>query len=164
MVRVALEFLVFEESPDGFISRWRNHAAPVRVFSRTEGIPLLEVEAGGAILQILERTGPYLATPGMAKVIINPTAHSVEVHQGGKRSIDATGIGQIRACGTISYREDPFLVVDIGVPMVLGVIEPLPDEAQPGAWVSFEAVPPIHGFVLPEPKRDVVRNAEGEAP
>lgn len=155
---------MFEESPDGFINRWRGYAAPVRVYSRTEGLPLLEVEIGGAILQVLERTGPYLATPGKAKVIVNPTANSVAVHPGGSRSVDAIGIGKMRACGVITFRDDPFLVLDVGAPIVLGVVEPLPEDAVPGAWVSFEAIPPIHGFIVPEPKSTVMRTAEGEAP
>ena len=155
---------MFEESPDGFISRWRTHAARARVFSRTEGLPLLEVEAGGAILQVLERTGPYLASPGEAQVIINPTAVSVQVHSNGKRSVEVAGIGQMRGCGQVTLRDDPFLVLDVGAPVVLGVVEELPAEAVPGAWVSFEAIPPIHGFVVPEPKRATMRPAEGEAP
>ena len=155
---------MFEESTDGFISRWRNYATPVRVFSRTEGLPLLELEAGGAIFQVLERTGPYLAPPGKTKAIINPTANSVQVHSGGKKSVDVTGIGQISGCGTILFREDPFLVLDVGAPIVLGVQEPLPEGAVPGAWVSFESIPPIHGFVLREPRSTVLRNADGEAP
>ncbi|HEX7004502.1 MAG TPA: hypothetical protein VF168_09990 [Trueperaceae bacterium] len=154
---------MFEESPDGFISRWRQHAAAARVFSRTEGLPLLEVEAGGAILQVLERTGPYLAQPGEANVIINPTARTVELHGSGKMSVEVAGIGRMSACGQIIYRDDPFLVVDVGAPVVLGVIEPLPDGAVAGAWVSFESIPPIHGFVVPTQKRNVVRSAE-EAP
>ena len=125
---------------------------------------MLEVEAGGAILQVLERTGPYLAVPGEAKVIINPTASSVEVHPNGKRSVDVAGIGKMRGCGLVIHREEPFLVLDVGAPVVLGVLEPLPDAAVPGTWVSFEAIPPIHGFVVPEPKRTVMRSAEGEAP
>lgn len=154
---------MFEESPDGFISRWRKHAASARIFSRTEGLPLLEVEAGGSILQVLERTGPYLAGPGMAKVIINPTASSVEVRSNGRRSVEVAGIGKMSGCGEVIHREDPFLVLDVGAPVVLGVVEALPAEAVPGSWVSFEAIPPIHGFVVPEPKRTLLRSAEGDA-
>ena len=151
---------MFEESPDGFISRWRSYAAPVTLFSRIEGQPLLELEAGGAILQVLERTGPYLAGPGRANVIINPTAEAVRVHEGGKRSVEVTGIGRMRGCGTVLFRDDPFLVLDVGAPVVLGVMESLPAEALPGAWVSFEAIPPIHGFVLREVRNLVARSAD----
>jgi hypothetical protein len=154
---------MFEESPDGFISRWRDHAASVRIFSRTEGLPLIECQAGGAILQMLERTGPYLAPPGAAKVIINPTARQVEVKESGEKQIEATGIGRVRVTGTITRRDDPFLVVDAGAPLVVGVEEPLPPEAVPGAWVWFDAVPPIHGFVLREARTPVLRGADGEA-
>ena len=153
---------MFEESPDGFISRWRKHAAAVTVFSRTEGLPLLEVELGGAILQVLERTGPYMATPGRAKAIINPTTARVEVHSGGNRSVDVAAIGRMRGCGLVIHREEPFLVLDVGAPVVLGVVDPLPDDAVPGAWVSFESIPPIHGFLVPEPRSSLMR-AEGDS-
>jgi hypothetical protein len=156
--------VVFEESPDGFMARWREHAASVHVFSRTEGLPLLECEAGGAILQMLERTGPYIAPPGNARVIINPTAARVQVHGSGQRSLEATGIGQLRGCGLISRRDDPFLVIDAGAPLVLGVQEELPAAATAGMWVSFEAVPPIHAFVVREVRAAPLRTAEGEAP
>jgi hypothetical protein len=154
---------MFEESPDGFVSRWRSYAASVRVFSRTEGLPMLEFEAAGAILQVLERTGPYLAPPGNARMIINPTAESLDVRPGGHKSLESIGLGRARAIGVLTLREDPFLVVDAGVPLVVSVSCDLPEDAVPGAWVSFEAVPPIHGFVLREPTARVLRSAEGEA-
>lgn len=125
---------------------------------------MLELEAGGAILQVLERTGPYLAPPGIARAIINPTAATIAVNRSGVKSLESTGVGRARGCGLITLREDPFLVVDAGAPLVLGVEGPLPPEAVPGAWVSFEAVPPIHGFVVPEPRQTILRGRDGEAP
>lgn len=160
---------MFEESPDAFISRWRKHAASVRIFSRTEGLPLLEAETAGAILQMLERTGPYLAPPGPAKMIINPTAQRLEMRDGGgsdaeRQKVEIPGIGRLRVCGIIAFRDDPFVVVDAGAPLVVGVIEPLPTEAVAGALVAFDAVPPIHGFVLKEGKAPLLLSADGEAP
>ncbi|MEX2536511.1 MAG: hypothetical protein WD273_13020 [Trueperaceae bacterium] len=155
---------MFEESPDGFISRWRSHAAFVQIFSRTEGLPLLELEAGGAIFQVLERTGPYLAPPGNAKAIINATVDSVEIHTGGRKFVEAASIGHMRGCGIVTLREDPFLVLDVGVPLVVGFQGRVAAEVMPGVWVSFEALPPIHGFVLHEPRSTVPRGPEGEAP
>lgn len=155
---------MFEDSLDGFISRWRKHAAPVRIFSRTEGLPLLECETAGAILQVLERTGPYLAPPGPARAIINVTVGSVEVVTPEDRSLESTGVGQARGCGVIVLRDEPFLVVDVGAPLVVGVEEQLPAEAVVGAWVSFTAVPPIHGFVLNEPRLPSLQSENGEAP
>lgn len=160
---------MFEESPDAFISRWRKHAASVRIFSRTEGLPLLEAETAGAILQMLERTGPYLAPPGPAKMIINPTAERLEIFAAGDsdsqpRKVETTGIGRLRVSGVIVFRDDPFVVVDAGAPLVVGVIEPLPAEAVTGAVVAFDAIPPIHGFVLKEARAPLLLNADGEAP
>lgn len=155
---------MFEESTDAFMARWRNHAASVRIFSRTEGTPLLECEAGGAILQMLERTGPYLAPPGDARVIINPTAAEISLHGGGMKRLEANVIGDVRGCGEVVVRDDPFLVLDTGVPIVLGVQAPLKDEVRQGTMVSFDAVPPIHAFVLPKPKAQLLSGPDGEAP
>lgn len=153
---------MFEESADGFVNRWREYAATVRIFSRTEGLPLLEAEAGGAILQMLERTGPYLAPPGAARMIINPTAQSVELHYAGRKAIEVGGLGQAHICGEIVRRDDPFLVIDAGAPLIVGVMEPIPDEAVAGTSVAFQSLPPIHGFVLPEARPPTVRGGNGE--
>ncbi len=45
-------------------------------------------------------------------------------------------------------RDDPFLIVDVGVPLVIGVTTPIPELAV-GEVVRFATRPPIHGFVLP---------------
>lgn len=154
---------MFEESPDGFIHRWREYAAAVRIFSRTEGLPLLEAEVAGAILQMLERTGPYQAPPGLARLIVNPTAQRLAPAGGERKLLEVAGIGQARIQGQIVLRDDPFLVVDAGAPLVVGVLEPIPREAIAGAWINFESVPPIHAFVLREARAPVLPSANGEA-
>lgn len=141
---------VFEESLEGFISRWRPYAAPARLFGRAEGSPLVECRVGGTILQLLERTNPYLGAPGPASAIINPSTSRVELTSG-PPGVEVTGISRAHMRGTVELREDPFLVVDVGFPVVLGVTGPIPAGVVPGATVGFEAEPPIHGFVLAEP-------------
>lgn len=112
---------------------------------------------------MLERTGPYLAPPGDARVIINPTAQRVELHDGRQTVLEVGGIGQARVCGRILRRDDPFLVIDAGAPLIVGVVEPIPEEAVADAWVAFDSVPPIHGFVLREVRAPPVRGGNGEA-
>lgn len=139
---------MFEESPEAFITRWRSYATPARIFSRTEGSPLLEFEAAGVILQALDRTGPYVAGIGPALLIINPVTEQVSVQAGTEESLEATGIARARVRGVIISREDPFLIVQAGVPLVLGVLGKLPAELLAGVHVEFEVQPPLHAFVL----------------
>lgn len=155
---------MFEDSTEGFIARWRRDAADVEVFSRVEGTPLIECEVGGSILQMLERTGPYLAPPGAARAIVNPTVDTLQMADGEARSIESTGVGKARITATVVRRDDPFLVVDAGAPLVVSVEGELPEEIVPGSSVSFEPVPPIHFFVLSEARAPVSSSADSDAP
>ena len=144
---------MFEESVETFIVRWRPFTADVRLFGRVEGNPLLEVEVAGAILQVLERTGPYRAAPGGARMILNATTDRVEAAGPGRKQIEPTGLSAARVTGVVLLREPTMLVVDGGAPIVVGVHEPLDDGVGEGDTVVFEAVPPIHGFLMPfEPR------------
>jgi hypothetical protein len=147
---------MFEESPEAFITRWRSHAAPVTIFSRVEGSPLLEFEAAGAILQALERTGPYQAAIGPALLIINAVTDEVRLAEGEVEAIDVTGISAGRVQGRVIRREDPFLIVQAGVPLVVGVLGRLQAELQAGVHVTFEVQPPLHAFVMNAPHRSAV--------
>lgn len=140
---------MFEESPEAFISHWRSHAADVNVFSRVEGDPLLEFAVAGVILHALERTGPYLAAPGPARIIINPVTETVELLKGETERIEVTGTSRGRISGRVTHRDDPFLVVEAGAPLVVAVLGSLPAEIREGSHVTFEIQPPVHAFVLP---------------
>lgn len=145
---------MFEDSVDTFIVRWRPFTADVRLFGRVEGNPLIECEVAGTILQVLERTGPYRAFPGGARMILNFTADRLELMAPGRKQIEATGLSAARVEGVVLLREDNMVVVDAGAPLVVGVHEPLDDEVAAGDSVSFDALPPIHGFLVPaEPRR-----------
>jgi hypothetical protein len=139
---------MFEESPEAFIARWRAYAAPATIFSRVEGDPLLEFATAGVILQALDRTGPYTAGVAPALLLINPVAEQVRIQAGSEESIDVTGIARARVRGRIIHREDPFLIVQAGVPFVLGVLAELQPELQEGVHVEFDIQPPLHAFVL----------------
>ncbi len=140
---------MIEESPEAFIQRWRRHAAGAQLFSRTEGSPLLECRLGDALVQLFERTGPYVARPGPARVVVNPSTTAFEPAEPGQRAIEATGLGMIRASGLVVERDGRSVVLDCGVPLVVSLLEPEGELPEDGRFVRFESVGPIHGFVVP---------------
>lgn len=195
---------MIEDSVDAFVTRWRGHAAEVELFPRHEGSPLFECRAGTAVLQLFERTGPYLWRPGAGRVIIHPvtdhlevvsgeaapasadagpvTPESVEVPKEGQpapepgtegavprspekvvATIDVEGVSRLRVCGRVVERDGQVLVVHAGVPLVVGVQGAVPDRAVPGAWVRFDNVAPVHGFVLDDVRRRLVAERPDDA-
>lgn len=149
---------MIEDSPETFVQRWRPFAAEARLFARTEGSPLLEAEVGGAVLQLFERTNPYVGEPGSARVVVHPVVERIERADeagapgaGGKR-MEVPARGALTAVGPVLMRDDALLVVDAGAPLVVAAVTAPPDDIGPGAWVRFTAEPPIHAFVLPKPR------------
>ncbi len=153
---------MIEDSPESFISRWRNHAAAVELFPHTEGSPLLEVRAGSTLMQLFERTGPYLGRPGQAKVIIHPVTERVERVEDPNAvvGIEVTGVSRFEAVARVLEVDGRVAVMDAGVPLVVGVLAQDGAPLQPGELVSFRNRPPAHGFVLAEDRRSVVRGRE----
>lgn len=139
---------MFEDSVESFIVRWRPFATGVRLHARGEGSPLLECSVAGTVLQVLERTNPYAAQPGRAHMILNFTAERLTPTDARAKRIEATGVSRAHVEGLVVLREDDMVVVDAGAPIVVGVLEPLPDDLAPGDFVTFDGVPPIHGFVV----------------
>jgi hypothetical protein len=204
---------MIEDSVDAFVTRWRGHAAEVELFPRHEGSPLLECRAGAALLQLFERTGPYLWRPGPGRVIIHPVTEALEViaedaapargggagrgddgrspvtPAGGPGSspgeqvaasalhvdgpvnpvrdagsgLEVGGVSRMEARGRVVEREGQVVVVDAGVPLVVGVQGPVPEHAVPGAWVRFRNVAPVHGFVLDDERRRRVSERPDDA-
>lgn len=150
---------MFEDSPEAFVARFRTFAATVELFSHVEGSPLIECRAGGAIVQLFERTGPYLSLPGPGRVILNPTTEALEASEDGSKLFETAGLGRVRAQGMVLAREPAFAVVDAGVPLVVGVHGGVGDDVASGDWVTFESEAPMHGFVLPPSRR---QRADGE--
>lgn len=153
---------MFEESVETFIVRWRPFTTDVRLFGRVEGNPLLECRVADTILQVLERTGPYRAAPGQARMILNFTAERLEVATGGRKRIEATGISKARVEGLVLLREGNMVVVDGGAPLVVGVHQPLRDGVAAGDFVAFDALPPIHGFLVPQDAKGARRAGSDE--
>jgi hypothetical protein len=146
---------MIEDSPESFIQRWRAFAADVQLFARTEGSPLLECMANGVIVQLLDRTGPYIAGPGRHRVILNPTVERLTGVEPGAEgaSLEVTGLGELRGAGRVIGGEGRLTVVDCGVPLVVSVMDEAAERFEDGSLVRFEGVPPVHGFVVLETTR-----------
>lgn len=144
---------MIEDSTEGFVQRWRKYAAVARAFAHTEGSPLLECEIGGVIVQTLERTGPYLVRPGEARFIVNPMVERLEPAGTDERSLEVSGLGRLRGRGEVLAAEEDMVVLDCGAPLVIAVLD---REAVPpavGSFAAFEALPPVHAFLVPEAAR-----------
>jgi hypothetical protein len=155
---------MIEDSPESFVQRWRAFAADVQLFARTEGSPLLECMADGVILQLLDRTGPYIAPPGPHRVILNPMVERLTEADGEDVELEVTGLGELRGSGRVIGGEGRVTVVDCGVPLVIAVMG---DDAAPveeGRFVRFEGLPPVHGFLVPQTshaqRRDALDSAD----
>lgn len=152
-----------EESPESFINRWRHQAAEVELFAHTEGSPMLEGSAGGVIMQLFERTGPYLSRPGPARVIVNPVIDSLTVVEGDQRTepphVESLGVSQLRVTGEVTERDGRVLVVAAGMPVVVSSLTELPPEAAVGATVSVTSLAPVHAFVVTGNGGGAVRHA-----
>lgn len=140
---------MIEDGPDAFVKRWREYASDAVLFARAEGSPLLEAELGGTVVQLLERTNPYLACPGAAVLLVNPTAALIEVTEEASPELVVPTRGALAGRGRVVAADGHIVVVDAGTPIVLACEDvPQQDVTETGAWVRFEAAPPIHGFVL----------------
>ena len=153
---------MIEDSPESFVSRWRKHAASVELYPRNEGSPLLEARAGGTLVQLFERTGPYLGKAGAAQVIIHPVTDGVQrvsdptVEPG----IEVTGVSRFEVCGRVVSVDGRMAVVDAGVPLVVAVLQPPEQALQPGELISFVNQPPAHAFVVVDERRGLNRREE----
>ena len=140
---------MFEESVEGFIAQWRPYAADVTLFAHTEGSPLLECRAAGAIFSVLERTGPYLAHPGPAKLILHLSTERVGESDKQERGLEVLGPSRLNAHGLVVLRQGQMVVLDAGVPLIVGSFAPLPDTLAAGDFASVTGLAPVHGFLLP---------------
>ena len=146
----------FEDSIEGFILQWKPYAATVRLFSRTEGNPLLECGAAGKIFHVLERTGPYQVGSGSARIIVSAAAEKVEKASETRKRLEVTGLSKIHAQGPVLLRQQRTVVVDAGIPLVVGVFAGLPDDVAAGDWLEFTSLPPLHGFVVSQEPRPLI--------
>ena len=152
----------FEDSIEGFISQWKPYAATVQLFSRTEGNPLLECGAAGKIFHVLERTGPYQVGPGSAQIIVSAVTEKVEKATETRKRLEVSGLSRVHAQGPILLRQQRTVVVDAGIPLVVGVFAGLPDDVAAGDWLEFTSLPPLHGFVTSRVQRPLLSEQSEE--
>lgn len=153
---------MFEESIESFIMQWKPYAATVQLFPHTEGSPLLECSAAGCIFHVFERTGPYHVLSGTASLIINPVTERVTRADTPGKQIEVIGVSRLRVKGLVLLNRNDMVVVDAGVPLVVGVFAGTGDVAL-GDWLEFESVAPVHGFLLPVVRSGAVLPASGDS-
>jgi hypothetical protein len=151
---------MIEESIEAFMVRYKPYAASVELLPRTEGSPLLECYVGRQILRVLERTNPYLARPGKAQLIINPTTERLLVSSDAQKRLKTLSLGTLHITGLILERERHSAIIDAGIPLVVATLEEIADELSVGDWVSFETLAPIHGFVVTKEERQTPKGRE----
>jgi len=144
---------MIEISPEEFTERHQQYAASGLIYPQPEGSPLLEFAAGGRVLYLLDRCGPYAVKPGPAQVIVNGVLSRCERlpdGQGeGAESLTVVGVSSLEGVGQVLERPRggaPTLVVRARLTLVLNAHVPLGD-LNPGDWVSFTTEAPLHGFV-----------------
>lgn len=158
---VTMHFVI-EDSPESFIAQFKPYAAQVELLSRIEGSPMLECLVMGKVLHVLERTNPYASAAGTATILLNATSTDVTASSDTGKHFDMLPQGRLKAHGVVLLREVSSLIVDVGVPLVLSVVGSMPATVAAGDWVAFEALAPLHGFVVLPEKRQVYRRPEGD--
>jgi hypothetical protein len=151
---------MIEESIEAFMVRYKPYAATVELLPRTEGSPLLECYVNGQILRLLERTNPYLAKPGKAQLIINPTTERLLASSDTQKRLKTVSLGALNVTGVMLERERRSAIIDAGIPLVVATLEEIDEQLSVGDWVNFETLVPIHGFVLAKEERQVSKGRE----
>ncbi|MGY2892870.1 hypothetical protein [Deinococcus sp. UYEF24] len=146
---------MIEISPEEFTERHRQYAADGLLYPQPEGSPLLEFAAGGRVLYLLDRCGPYTSRPGTARVIVNGVLSRLEPSEQQRESLTVIGVSGLEGVGQILERPRggaPTLVVRARLTLVLNTHSPLPNlnsgQWNPGDWISFTTEPLLHGFTL----------------
>lgn len=160
---------MIEESPEAFIARWREYAVTAELFPHIEGSPLLEARIGDALMQLFERTGPYLGQAGDVTLIVHPVTEQLDAVGDDEAGpgIEVLGVSKIRAVGTVLAAEGRVLIVDVGapnggpLPLVVGVLADEPRLPGVGGVVTFTNRPPVHGFVLNTSRHAAYRASHG---
>jgi len=151
---------MIEESLENFITQYKPYAVNAELLGHTEGSPLIECVVQDKVLHFLERTGPYLSTPGKHNVILNPVIKTYSEATEPTKHFESNAISQLKATGLVLENQDKSLIVDVGVNIVLSSAEGFEGVAT-GDWISFESLAPIHGFVLPKlPSKNQQRSDE----
>lgn len=147
--------MTLESSDTEFAATYAPHAAEGVLYPGREGSPLLEFAAGGRVLYLFDRSGPYAARPGLARFVIHGLLDPAGTHvlPGGEapgEQLEVVGVSAVTGRGPLLSVGRHVWVVQARVPLVLGHFGGLP-AADPGDWVTFRTLPPLHGFLAPAP-------------
>jgi hypothetical protein len=146
---------MLETSVEDFVSRYREDAAEGELYPQPEGSPLMEFVSGGRALYLFDRTGPYTARPGPARVIVHATMSAFEWLEEGAQTglqpkLSLVGVSGAQGVGQVTRVVSAYtVVVNARLPLVLSSFERLP-ALKVGDWLSFETQPPLHGFLVPD--------------
>jgi hypothetical protein len=153
-----------EESVEGFISQFRPYAATVEILPKTEGSPLLEIVVIQKVLHLLERTAPYQSKPGKAQIILNPMVNTLEKSPESVKTITVPALSKMHVQGVVLELHAQTAIVDAGVPLVVTMLEDMPDDIALGDYIQFDSLRPIHGFILQkEEQRSYRRGRETDS-
>jgi len=145
--------VTLESSETEFAATYAAHAAEGLLYPQREGSPLLEFAAAGRVLYLFDRTGPYSGRPGPARVVVHgvldPRATRRLDLAGAEETevLGVVGVSGVEGRGQVQSVGRRVWVVQARLPLVLAAFEPLPP-VQPGDWVAFRTLPPLHGFVV----------------
>lgn len=144
--------MTLESSETEFASRYAAWAAVGQVYPQREGSPLLEFSAGGRVLYLFDRSGPYTVRPGPAKLVVHGildlgATELRPIPESGREELTVVGISGLEGIGEVLDVSRRSWVVRARLPLVLSSFTPLPD-ARPGDWVAFRTLPLLHGFAI----------------
>jgi hypothetical protein len=138
---------MIEESLESFVVQYKPYAVTADLLAKTEGSPLVECIIAKKVVHFMERTSPYLSTPGKHNVIINGIINALNPTEQKHKSFNSPSLSKVQATGLVLEHHGNNLVVDVGMTLVLSSFEGFSEIAL-GDWISFESLAPLHGFVL----------------
>lgn len=139
-----------EHSEQEFTERFAAFAASGLLYPQREGSPLLEFAAGGRVLYLFDRNGPYAHPPGPAQVIVHGVLETLEGTGAAKDELQTLTVlpgSRVEGRGVVVAVTRRTVVIQARLPLVLSGFDSLPD-VQEGDRVSFRTRPPLHGFTL----------------
>lgn len=142
--------MTLENSEGEFTARFAEYAAQGTLYPQREGSPLMEFAAGGRVLYLFDRNGPYAAKAGPAQVIVHGVLEPgalVPLPGNHEEKLALLGVSALEGQGQVLTVSRQVCVVQARIPLVLAAFAPLP-LLRPGDWVGFRTAAPLHGFLL----------------
>lgn len=141
-----------ENSEQEFLTRYAEFAASGTLYPQIEGSPLMEFSSAGRVLFLFDRTGPYRAHPGPARVLVHGVVNAdgwtlVAPGEARDEAFTMLGASEAEGVGEVIHVSRRSCVVRARLPVVLSTFDSLP-AAQVGDWVRFRTLPPLHGFLV----------------